>query len=552
MPYSGTEAPLNASTSKLTPAIRGRFAAWRSSARDGPAFRFFACLQALLSAALVAGCATQATIPARGSAASEQRIGGDAGGVAFRVTVSGVGVSQFFSYWHQVELQRIDVAKPAGKYHVAMSELGAVGSATYFGALPEGHYEISSFSSVQCGALCLNARLRLGSDAIRFNVERGKITYLGSLIYQREARDSARLISSGTQDPDKLRAWLRAYHPSYAALPIRAWADDGEASSDSASFRAAQDRAPGFMNPTLAPNGDVLFTTLAGSIRRLDRSGRITSINTGIDGRVHAALALTDSVWLAMGDFGEARLTRDRGATWEDAKLDLPYGVVRGLFKGKDREVVVMLQQSETISVYTGSVDTKVWTQRLLSGFKLDLWRGGATGPMLVPDLRSNRILVVLPSAKSFVFDANSYELSAFEFPGGVMGAGLSGDGVLRCRCNKSGFWVSTWESRDLGKSWQDSSLSRYLPIPEFRDAKVGFNTAEYGIQSTGDGGVSWKKVFEQGEQYWPLLFFPYSFTFVFVDEQRIVATDTLSQVLVSDDAGNAWRRITTPSSRRD
>jgi hypothetical protein len=495
---------------------------------------------------LLAACVTPATVSPSASSTAEAPIDAEKGGIAFRLTVSGVAVSQYFTFWHQVKLKRIDGPKAGEKYQVAMSDLGALGSATYFGSLPEGRYEVAEFSSAQCGALCLNAKLTLGSNALRFSVEKGKITYLGNLIYQRFNESGARLIASGTKDNSNFRAWLQTYYSATASMPFSDATEETDIAAAQNAYRQAEDAAAGLLNPVIVADGDALFTSLSGNIWRLQSvAGTMTAINTGMGTRVNSVLPISEKRWLAGGDFGALKQTRDAGATWEHVTGWLPYGAVRGLYKGKPDEVIAFVQQKNRLSVYAGNVDQGgAWSEIASSDFKFDRWKGGLYAPLLIPDPRTGRILVALPGAPSFILDTHTYGRSVFEFPGGVMGAGLSGDGVIRCRCNKSGMWVSTWESRDLGKTWQDSSLDRTWPIPEFRDAKLGLITIGFDIHRTEDGGANWKKVLQQDKQYWPFIFQPYSLTYMFMGNQKIVATDTMYELLVSEDAGQSWRRV--------
>ena len=76
-----------------------------------------------------------------------------------------------------------------------------------------------------------------------------------------------------------------------------------------------------------------------------------------------------------------------------------------------------------------------------------------------------NKMMVAVPGGHSFIVDLKTLALSEFEFPGGPMNVSLSGDLVLRCRCNKSGLWVATWESRDEGKTWQEIATESVLTV---------------------------------------------------------------------------------------
>lgn len=493
---------------------------------------------------VLTGCATTATVPSGNAAATAQPFSAGNGGVAFRLTVSGVGISYFFSYWQQAELTQIEGARKGEKFVVAMSDLGAAGSASYFGAVPEGRYEISSFASQQCGLMCVSSSLKLGAQALRLQVKSGEISYLGDLIYERASEKEAQLLAAGQGDKGNFRRWIETYHPAQAALPIADAGIEGDAKAHAAAFRAAQSRAAGLLNPAVLPNGDVLFASLSGSIRHYSPATGVRSIPTGIGSRVNAVLALSDRHWVVGGDFAEARVTQDAGATWTELKLNLPYGAIVGLYPARQGEVLVLLDEKPKLTLHTGRLETNQWTWHASHPYQFDLWKGGQSRPLIQSVASTGQLLLAIPSGRSAVIDTKTMTQHHFDFPGAVMNAGLSGDAVLRCRCNKSGLWVSTWESRDLGKTWQDSPLDRSLPIPVFKDQKLGLNTARFDIQRSVDGGASWKTVHAQSAQYWPFLFLPYNLSYLYLDERRVLATDGMYKALLSEDGGASWKPV--------
>jgi hypothetical protein len=152
------------------------------------------------------------------------------------------------------------------------------------------------------------------------------------------------------------------------------------------------------------------------------------------------------------------------------------------------------------------------------------------------------RLMFAIPSGKSFLLDTATYSRSEFEFPGGPINVGLSGDDVLRCRCNRSGMWVSTWQSRDGGKTWQDSALERRMPLPHFTDKSTGFGTNVYSLTRSLDGGKTWNDTLVQTAQpYWPFIMQPYEMRYIAAGGKRMLATDTLERMLSSEDSGVTW-----------
>ena len=505
--------------------------------------RAFLVLVYSLVFAVLAGCATTATVTGGGSDPAAQFSGGR-GGVAFRLTVMGPGISPFFTFWNEAELTQVEGANKGEKFRIGMSELGAAGSATYFGALPPGSYQITSFSSQQCGAICINSSLTLGSGAINFSVGGGNITYLGNLVYERSSENAARLLPPETAPIASFRSWLSAYFPALSTMSITSWTPEGDFQARAARARAAHDRAGGFLSPARLGNGDVLFASLAGNLRRYSPSSGLVSVRTGIASRVHAVLPLTELQWLVAGDFADTRITQDAGKTWSELKLDLPYGVIIGLHRLPSGEVLLLLDQGRQLALYTGNVDANRWVLRSSRDYQFDRWKGGINRPQVHLVESMNKVMVAVPGGRSFIVDLKTLALSEFEFPGGPFNVGFSGDLVLRCRCNKSGFWVATWESRDEGRTWQESSLDRTLPLPSYRDSSLALNMVNLDIRKSSDGGRQWKTVHTLPKPYWPFLLLPYGLNYVFLDNDRVVATDTLYQVLESPDGGETWKSV--------
>lgn len=485
--------------------------------------------------ALLAGCATQATIEP--SSAPDQQIAPGQGAVAFRLSVNGPSTSISFQFWQGVSVQSMIPGVEQKTYEVAMSPLGASSSATYFGALPPGQYRIAAFSNMRCGAMCVTSNVQFGQSGPVFNVEKGKITYLGNMIYGLDDTMRSPLVASPLIDEKNFRRWMDTYYPSLAALPVHE-----EKIGNAAAYQRVQDAAPGFTAGTIAPDGTALFAAMSGSIRVITASAGGRVVNTGLMSRISTILALSPSHWLVAGDFGEVRETFDRGASWQPGELNLPYGAIRSILKGREAELVAFIQQKDTLDIYTGKAGGS-WSKLSSTPYGKSM-RDVMSAPAIKPLADGKRAVALIPSDGSLLLDLETYSSTPLNFPGGVLSATLSADGVLRCRCNRSGLWMSTWDSLDLGKSWQDSKLDRYLPLPEYSNAALGFNTQGFDIVRTVDGGNTWGKVHAQEQPYWPYILTPYVFQFLFIDERHILATDGLFKLLASSDGGATWTAV--------
>lgn len=495
-------------------------------------------LLALVMMAL-AGCATQATIYP--SAPGTAQIAAEQGAVAFRLTVGGPGVSQYFSFWDKVRVKGTDTGKNDGIHEIWLSTLGAAGSATYFGALPDGGYQVEGMSSERCGAICIRSSAWFGDTGPGFRVEKGKLTYLGNLIYLTVEDRKSGLIAKPVNDSENFRLWLQTYYPNFASMPLSEQA--GTFERNEAIYRAAQNYTSGYLHGAVLPQGSVLFHNLSGSLRKVDWPARARTINTGVNSRIQAVLPLTDEHWVVAADFGEVRETSDGGATWRDIQPNLPEGALRGLYSGKDGDLLIFMEQYRRLDVYAGRLGGP-WKRLWSDAFEHSFIQGGIVSPLIQPNDDRSNILVLLPGQPAYRLDTRDYARTEFELPGGVIQAAVSGDGVIRCRCNRTGMWVSTWESRDGGKNWQDSELSRYLPLPHFKDKQNGFNTRDNALVRTTDGGKTWAEAYVQERPYWPYPMQPYAFDYVFVDARRIVATDTIGTLIASDDGGMSWAPV--------
>ena len=499
------------------------------------------CLCILLCIAIIPGCATQATLSAKASSKFSEALREDEGALALRITATDTGLRSPFQYWQTAVLQRLDGKDTGKQYEIQVNTQGASGSATYLGRLPEGAYGLAELSCSPCGGM--TTKLTLKSEVRRFQVHRGAITYGGHFAYTRAGQQSGQLIPSATIDVENFKQWLNAYAPNNSDIPVKT---NGSKPPTESAFKAIQNEAIGLSHPTTLPNGDVLFTSTSGSLRRFTWTrGALSSINTGMQSRAHALLVLDEQTWLVGGEFNEMRLTTDAGRTWRPYALPIPYGVIRGLYQRSDKRLIAFVQQEKHLSMMVGGLDGKGWESTGEFRFGSDQGSGGSMEPRVWRDpSKPNRIVLIVPEEQSWIVDTDSGSRTPVDFPGAVVMTTLSADDVFRCRCNRTGTWISNWESQDLGKRWQDSSLDRSMALPVFKNRQTGFTSTGFNIQMTTDGGRTWGQVHQFHRPRWDSMVVPYHLTYLFIGPQHILATDGLGELVASTNGGRSWMAV--------
>lgn len=494
-------------------------------------------LSAWAFALLITGCANQSTLRHNEAGRPNAQVAAGQGAVAVRVSINSTGLNQYFTYWQQMKLRR--VGSSATDFDIALNTDGAVGSATYIGQVPPGEYEILSLSSEQCGSMCISSYAKIERKEGRFVVEEGKLTYLGDLLYAGQAGSMATLIRGGEPTVPDFQRWLKSHYSGLATLPVITPATSAELlKTESSVYAALQFRAPGLMNAQLLDDGSALFTSFSSALRRWQAGKGVVNIGTGIKGRVSAVVPISNQEWVAAGDFDQYRRTTDGGATWSVIESGLPTGTVIGMYKAGEGDLVVLLRDSAKLKALRGSFQSHTWQLMHEAPFAFSIWQGGLRDPVI--NRVADRVMVFLPPDNGFFLDLKKYETKPFATLPGVMGIGYSADNVLRCRCNKSGFWVAPYESRDDGKTWQDSTLDRGASVPVFKDAQNGFGMLAQALRVTHDGGQTWQTVQQQSMAPWPYLFQPYSMNFMFTP-QRIIGTDGQTTLIGSEDDGKTW-----------
>lgn len=457
----------------------------------------------------------------------------------------------------QLTVERLDDAKP--KQFVLRNRLqGLHTTRAYAGSLPPGRYRVYDIMGSKCRLICAKGGIsKPGTEHLaEFVIEAGRVRYLGSVLVSVrppvKPRKTATVYWGYTRQPDPVagRRLLDGLYPELAAAAtgemLVGWETppDAEATVDAALDRIRRETSS-LLDPTPYGDSGVQFGGLNGVVKRASgQSMRL--IDTGSVFTIKSALQGPDGRMLAGGEASTLRYSSDDGRTWQDVGAGLPYGIVLQIRSIGGDEVVFLLHHGANAALYRGRFGDTSWTQVGDWPMEFKFWTGL---PGMPPEmqLQGRKVAVTLPSKSGVFVDLDSGESHAINPPGSLAMFTYTPDGVMRCICFRS-IAANPWESRDLGKTWQDSPFDRWMVLPAFRDATHAFsykgamfNKNKMAVMHTRDGGATWTESRPPVPGGWWRPFYA-------ADGRRMVLSgfvaidgDILARAYWSDDEGAQW-----------
>lgn len=430
-------------------------------------------------------------------------------------------------------------------------------SRAYAGSLPPGRYRIHDIMGSNCKLLCGDGGLSMpkNSDLAEFVVESGSVRYLGSVLVSVQApvppSKKWSTLWAYTKAPDAAtgQRLLDGLYPELAksvmgALQVGWEPNDGNA--DAARDRIRRTNS-GLFEPSPFNADGFFFGALNGVIKRWNRQEGVRLIDTGSPFLIRSVLGLTDGQLLAGGEASTLLYSSDAGRSWRNVAGDLPYGIIMQIRSLGGDELVFSLQHGTNAALYRGKFGDTQWTKLGEWPMEFATWTGL---PGMQPELQvqGRRIALTLPSKKGVFLDLDSGDTHAITPPGSIAFFTFSPDGVMRCTCFRS-IAANPWESRDLGKTWIDSPLDRWMLLPVFRDALNGFSykgalfsKSKMGVTITRDGGRTWtqqKPPTAEGGWWRPA--YSADGSIMLLSGIALVNRDTVEQVHWSSDEGANW-----------
>lgn len=467
------------------------------------------------------------------------------GAVVLRVIPNMASASQFFKNWQSITVERIPrhEGERRAQYAIFPTLEATSRTAIYAGSLPEGTYRFVQFSAQQCGYMCVSAWLDVNANFSRFEIQSGRLTDLGELI-QVELGQKVLFAHDSRSDSEITSEIVREALPGIKSLlskPLLSWNTNSVPKNMETLFELSKTVSYGFVSVKETSQSSFIYGSANGVVYSWI-PGQIP-VPHDIDKRVsvESLLVTPTGGWLAGGELGVLQRSDDEGRHWRSIRGNLPFSVVLDLNYWQGSVIVTSLRGNQ-VYVHSAVEGSEVW--KLLAHYVMDItpfWDIPGVRPQSF--LIDDRLLTTVPGRKVAVMNLNSGESEVRDLPGAIQMFSASQDKVLRCRCATS-ITVDPYESHDFGKTWQDSTSSRFMFMPTFRDEKNGI-ALNYGYFSssrmtyTADGGRTWVDATE----------IPVTFNQLFYsrDGKSAFAGSPYGGVWTSTDDGRHWQSVKKP-----
>ncbi|MEY3201126.1 MAG: hypothetical protein RIR70_676 [Pseudomonadota bacterium] len=496
----------------------------------------------LLALALaLGGCATVEYRDTKAKSAND-------GALLVRVLPNVQSSSQYFKNWHALKVAR---APQAGEpkeveYSVRAKKDAASRSAVYAGMLPPGQYRFVQFSSEMCGNGCVSSWLNIDEKFSRFEIKPGQITDLGVLVQTGSQDGSQRtalthdLLGESELTPQIVREIFPDLLPMMSK-PRLSWDEASIPAFMGSTHRAAVQLSYGFLDAQDIGDGALLYGSANGAVGRWKLGGARKLFDIGERVSVDSVLVLSESQWMAAGEFSTVRITNDRGRTWQSLSGNLPLGLIVSLNLWRE-SVFLTLLQGKDVKIYRAPVGSDQW--QLLASHTTDVnLLFDLQGVLPQSQLYGDVLFTTVPARQLSALDLTSGHVEMRTLPVSANNFAISADGVLRCH-KPAAFQTHMYESNDLGKTWVESNLprSRLPRIPAFRDKQHGvvvslkWGQPPFKFAYTSDGGKTWVETTEP-PHYFDRLFYSR-------DGSKAFASTVEGKLWQTEDDGKTWLPI--------
>lgn len=467
------------------------------------------------------------------------------GAVLVRVLPNMASASQFFKNWDNIVVERLPIGAESSRQFALLPTLDSTSrTAIYAASLPPGTYRFVEFSAQRCGYMCVSSLVTMNPSFSRFEVKSRRLTDLGEII---QLGLDNKVLFAHKPEPDAgittelIDQALPSLKPLLAE-PALSWSSDSVPAHMDAAFKLAKEMSYGFVSVKDTDQGDFVYGSANGVVFSWRPGLRPVAHDINSQVSVESVLVTPGGSWLAGGELGILRQSDDLGATWRSIRGNLPFGVVVDLSYWNKRVIATTLHGND-VQVSSAPDGSDTWTP--LAHYTMDISFWDIPGVRAQSHLVRDTLVTTLPGRKIAVLDLPSGKSDIRELPGAIQMFSVSQESVLRCRCAAS-IAVNPYESHDMGKTWQDSTNSRFMLMPTFRDEKNGI-AFEIGFFSpnrmvyTADGGKNWIETTEA-----PIFF---NQLFYSRDGKTAYAGSARGEFWMSTDDGRSWHQMASSNA---
>jgi photosystem II stability/assembly factor-like uncharacterized protein len=456
----------------------------------------------------------------------------------------------------QLTVERIAEGKPQ-RYILPNRLDGLQSTRSYAGSLPPGRYRVYDIMGNDCRFWCGDGGLSVpkAGDLGEFTIEAGQVRYLGSILasVQGPVPPSKKwTVWWGYSEKPEAAVGQRLLAGLYPELAAAAqghfsagWEPGDVAKTDAARERIRRINS-GLFDPSPYGSDGFFFGAQNGVIKRWNRSEGVRLIDTGSPFLLRTVLHGSDGRMLAGGEASTLIASNDDGRSWADVSAGLPYGIVLNIRSLGGDELVFSMQSGKNAAIYRGKLGEAAWTKVGEWPMEFAFWTG-MPGAQPALQVQGHKLAMTLPSRSGVFVDLDSGETHPITPPGSLAFFSYTADGVMRCTCMRS-IAANPWESHDLGRTWTDSPLDRWMLLPVFRDAQTAFSykgalfsKKKAGVVITHDGGKTWAQSPGPGDGGWWLPNYSADGSVMLLSGIAIVNKDAVEQVHWSTDQGATW-----------
>jgi hypothetical protein len=412
------------------------------------------------------------------------------------------GPDQFIKNWGNVTIARIPAAGEAvASFDLTPTLQGTSRTVIYGARLPPGTYRFEKISAHTCAPVCVVERITPSAGFSKFRIESGRLTDLGVLLESnlRNERHKVLVVHDSAAEHPETPDLVRELLPDLtdmAQRPRLSWIVESVPQDMAQQRQYALQHSVGLATPRPVDNDSFLFGTAEGIVVEASPSQPQVAYDVGERSSIEAVLVTKSGDWVAGGELGLLRLSRDRGQSWHSIRGNLPFGIIVSLLEWHDQIIATTLRNHD-VYIHAIANGSEQWTE--LAHYEIPVVNGfwEIASARAESFLLKDGVFTAMPGRRLAYLDLLTGKSDVHPAPGAVHMCAVSGDEVIHCRVTPGLIKTEDFESTDLGKTWTDLGKARFAVLPAFSDKTHGvaldFNAFSHNkFMYTDDGGVTW------------------------------------------------------------